>query len=80
MLYAQVRAGQKLHLVYQAGEGRSPDALIPAGRVSAPICGRVMTAGGYRMTINVALAHACRNCRRVYRARLKEDRAEVNHG
>ena len=68
MTYAQVASGQRLHLVYEAGEGVSPDRLIPAGRLSAPLCGRSMS-GSYRMVIGFPLANACRNCLRVYRAR-----------
>ena len=70
MRYMQIESGQKLHLVYEAGEGHRPDALIPRGRLSAPICGRGLRSdGGYRMTINVPLAHACKNCLRVYERR-----------
>jgi hypothetical protein len=68
MRYAQVAAGQKLHLVYEPGEGARPDALVPSGHLSLPLCNREF-AGGYRMTINVPLSHACRNCSRVYAAR-----------
>jgi hypothetical protein len=68
MRYAQVDSGQKLHLVYEPGEGASLDALISAGHLSKPICGRSVPSG-YRMTINVPLAHACKNCQRIYRAR-----------
>lgn len=68
MLYAQVKGGQKLHLVYEAGEG--PDDLhqVKAGYLSNPICGRA-APDGYRMTINVPLANECKNCRRVVDAR-----------
>jgi len=69
MRYAQVSGGQKLHLVYEAGEGVDPTNLIPAKRFSSPLCGRRWN-GRYRMTINVPLAHACQNCQRVYRSRL----------
>lgn len=68
MRYAQIKGGQKLHLVYEAGEGVDSKNLIPAGQVSWPICGRD-ASGGYRMTINMPLANACKNCQRVYRAR-----------
>lgn len=71
MRYAQVEAGQQLHLVYEAGEGKDPSALIPAGHVSAPLCGRRWT-GRYRYTINVPLGHACKNCLRVWRKRHSE--------
>ena len=71
MKYMQIESGQKLHLVYEAGEGPSEDKIIRAGYVSAPICGRGFRAsdGGYRMTINMPLAHACKRCQRIYRAR-----------
>ena len=68
MRYAQVEPGQKLHLVYEAGEGVSADKLIPKGRVSNPLCGR-RVANGYRMTINMPLASACENCLRVHASR-----------
>lgn len=69
MRYAQVKGGQKLHLVYEPGEGPDPRNLIPAGHLSAPLCGRPVESG-YRMNINVPLGNACKNCQRVYRARL----------
>ena len=70
MRYLQVESGQKLHLVYEAGEGPRADSLIPRGRLSAPLCGRGFREdGGYRMTINVPLGHACKRCQRVYRQR-----------
>jgi len=68
MRYAQVKGGQKLHLVYEAGEGINQDVLMPLGHVSAPLCNRPWD-GNYRMTINVPLAHACKNCLRVWRCR-----------
>ena len=55
MRYAQIKGGNKLHLVFEA-----------EGGVSQPICGKRCT--GYRMTINAPLGHACHNCRRVYAA------------
>lgn len=64
MLYAQYKSGQKLHLVYEPGEGHSE--VVRSGFLSWPLCGR--RAGSYRMTINVPLAHACHNCQRVYKA------------
>jgi len=74
MRYMQIKGGQKLHLVYEAGEGKSRQNLIEAGHISAPICGRGFdTSGkysnGYRMTINVPLANACKRCLRVYASR-----------
>lgn len=71
MIYAQIKSGQKLRLAYLPGEGPSPDRLIPAGRISAPICGQHLPPGGYRMTINVPLANACKRCLRVVAARAK---------
>jgi hypothetical protein len=68
MIYAQVKGGQKLHLAYEAGEGKDDLHLIKAGYISNPICGRPAPEG-YRMTINVPLANACKRCRRVYAAR-----------
>lgn len=67
MRYAQIKNGHKLHLVYEAGEGKDMHSLIPAGSISNPLCG--IKTDGYCMTINVPLANACRNCLRVYAAR-----------
>ena len=69
MKYAQIRSGQKLHLVYEPGEGRDDRHLVKAGHVSNPLCGRYVPPVGFRMTINVPLASACKNCLRVYQAR-----------
>lgn len=68
MIYAQVKGGQKLHLAYEAGEGPDDWHLVKAGHLSNPICGRP-APDGYRMTINVPLANACKRCLRVYAAR-----------
>jgi hypothetical protein len=65
MIYAQITKGRKLHLAFEPGEGRSPDKLIPAGHVGLPLCGQPVPKG-YRMTINVPLANACKRCQRVY--------------
>jgi len=69
----QIKGGQKLHLVYEPGEGPSADRLIPAGRVSSPLCGRKpdnpLYRDGYKMTIDVPLANACKRCLRVLSAR-----------
>ena len=40
MLYMQIKGGQKLHLVYESGEGIDDKHLIKKGYVNAPICGR----------------------------------------
>lgn len=53
MIYAQVRGGQQLHLVFEA-----------EGRVSRPICGKAVES--YRMTSNMPLGHACKNCQRIF--------------
>src|SRR5688500_5580071 len=74
VIYAQIRKGRRLHLAYEAGEGRTPQTLVPAGFVSAPLCGRSIP-NGYRMTINVPLANACKACRRVWRARESSESA-----
>jgi hypothetical protein len=68
MRYAQIKAGHKLHLVFEPGEEFRGE-VIRSGYVSAPLCGCSAFDGAYRMTINVPLAHACENCLRVYRAR-----------
>ena len=54
MVYAQIKGGNKLHLVFNA-----------EGRLSAPLCG-IPVPNGYRMTINVPLAHACKRCCEIY--------------
>ncbi len=69
MLYMQIKSGQKLHLVYEAGEGKDDNSLVRAGEISPPICGRGTENGQYRMVINVPLANECKNCRRVFEAR-----------
>ena len=68
MRYAQIKSGQKLHLVYEPGEGMDRRSLIPAGELSKPLCGQ-RCDDGYRMTINVPLGHACKRCLRVYESR-----------
>ena len=68
MRYAQIKSGQKLHLIYEPGEGINRQSLIPAGHLSLPLCNRKF-AGDYRITINVPLAHACKNCLRIYEKR-----------
>lgn len=69
MRYAQVKGGQKLHLVFEAGEGWDDQHLVPAGHLSAPICGRRLPPEGYRLTINVPMGAACKNCLRAARAK-----------
>lgn len=68
MTYAQISGGNKLHLACEPGEvywGK----VIRAGYISAPLCRTSAFRGNYRMTINVPLAHACKNCLRVERNR-----------
>lgn len=70
MRYMQIKGGQKLHLVYEPGEGIDSKHLIPYRHLSAPICGRGFTDDGtFRMTINAPLGNACRNCLRIYASR-----------
>lgn len=66
MRYAQISRGGKLHLVYEAGEGKDPQNLTPAGKVSNPLCNQPFN-GNYRMTINLPLANVCKNCLRDYK-------------
>lgn len=54
MRYAQIKAGNKLHLVFEA-----------ENKLSQPLCG--IKANNYRMTINVPLAHSCQSCQRIYK-------------
>ena len=68
MRYAQIKSGHKLHLVYEPGEGRDDSKIVRAGYVSLPLCGKPAPTG-YRMTINVPLGNACKNCLRVHRSR-----------
>jgi len=71
MIYLQIKSGQKLHLAYEAGEGPNDKTLVMAGHISPPICGRGFDkkTRGYKMTINVSLGYACKNCLRVYAQR-----------
>lgn len=66
--YAQVKGGEKLHLVYEAGEGPDPAHLISRDNVSAPLCNRPFD-GHYKMTIKVSLGATCKNCLRIALAR-----------
>lgn len=72
MIYAQISSGQRLHLAYEAGEGKDDASIVRAGFLSDPICGR-KAAAGYRMTCNLPLANACRACSRVWSARYGHD-------
>jgi hypothetical protein len=67
MRYAQEYGGQQLHLVHEV------DGLVDF----RALCGRSpVKRGHWRMTINVPLRHACRNCLRVWRARLAQQLQE----
>lgn len=68
MRYAQIKSGKKLHLVYEPGEGIDDQHLIKLGHLSLPLCG-IKNFDNYRMTIDVPLAHGCKNCLRVYQRR-----------
>jgi hypothetical protein len=72
MRYAQIKSGQKLHLVCEPGEVDPHGRVVRAGYLSHPLCGRPVR-GEYRMTINVPLAHACKNCLRVRNALQPQD-------
>ncbi len=54
MRYAQIKSGNKLHLVYE----------IPGG-LTQPICGTKTNGHGFRATFNVPLNYACINCQKV---------------
>ncbi len=64
MIYAQIKAGRKLHLACQPGEEYRGD-VIRIGNLSPPLCG-TPNNGRYRMTINLPLAHACQRCQSIY--------------
>jgi len=66
MRYAQEKAGQRLHLVFEPGEETFKGDVVRAGSLSQPVCGRRVE--GYRMNIHVPLANSCKNCRRVFAA------------
>ena len=65
MTYAQIKGGNKLHLVCQPGEMYWGE-IIRAGHISAPLCRSTFFKGNYRMIINLPLANSCKNCQRVY--------------
>jgi len=67
MIYAQIAGGPKLHLACEAGEEYRGD-VIRKGFISAPLCCTPRFRSRYRMTINVSLGEACKNCLRVYKA------------
>jgi hypothetical protein len=66
MIYAQIKAGRKLHLACEAGEEYRGE-VIRKGYLSNPLCGQ-RSEGPYRMTINVSLGEACKKCQSIARA------------
>ena len=68
MRYAQIEGGNRLHLVFEGGEGLDSQHLIPAGSLSAPLCNTNWFKGKYRMTINLPLRNACKNCTKAFEA------------
>lgn len=71
MRYAQIKSGLRLHIVCEAGE-EYYDTIIRKGHLSPPLCRTKYFKGHFRMTINIPLANACKNCCRVWDAQ-KED-------
>jgi hypothetical protein len=65
MIYAQIKAGRKLHYAMQPGEYDRHGRIVMADELSRPICGTPMNTDTYRMTCNVSLAHACQRCRAI---------------
>lgn len=65
MIYAQIKSGNKLHLVYE----------LPSG-LSNPVCG--IAANNYRMTINVPLGHSCKNYRKRINSKSFDDKKFIN--
>jgi hypothetical protein len=65
MIYAQIKSGLKLHLVFEPGEELRGE-VIRKGFLSNPLCGQ--KHNGYRMMINVPLAHTCKNCLRIFQS------------
>lgn len=68
MRWAQIKGGQRLHLALEPGEELPDGTVIRAGYISRPLCNRKWD-GQYRMTINVPLGSACKNCCRIARSR-----------
>lgn len=48
----------------EPGEQLPNGQIVRAGHISGPLCNRKWD-GSYRMTINVPLGNACKNCLRV---------------
>ena len=73
MRYAQLKAGKRLHLVYEAGEGVDAQHLVPAGHLSPPLCHTNYFKGEYRMSINLPLGNACKNCVKIFNKAPKQE-------
>lgn len=72
MRYAQEFKGQRLHLV--AEQDRNLTGREVAFR---SLCGKEPTGrGDWRMTCNLSLGVACKNCLRVFNARQLEEAAK----
>ena len=70
VIYAQIKSGQKLHLVCEAGE-EDRGAIILKGHLGVPLCGKPIEDDHYRMTCNLPLpTHSCENCQRIYRSKV----------
>lgn len=63
--YAQGKGGQRLHIV----------PVLSGDVLNTALCGRHVDH--WRMTINVPLAHCCRNCMRVNRRRGRQRAKEL---
>jgi hypothetical protein len=61
--YAQEKGGQQLHLVEEVDLDIYGDTVKHTA-----LCGK-RADSGWRMTINMPLGHACKNCLRVLEAR-----------
>ena len=73
MIYAQISAGRKMHLAFEPGEEHPDHGIVLAGHLSVPLCNQPMPKGGYRMSCNLSLGHACKKCRARWRS-LREKR------
>ena len=64
MIYAQIKAGNKMHMVEEYIDNYKGTKTL-----SNPLCGIKVTS--YRMTCKLPLSHACKNCVRVFNARVR---------
>lgn len=58
MRYAQIKGGNKLHMVFEAGEGWSSDKLTPAGHVRGIIYLTISNALQWRLQYSRVIAQA----------------------